>query len=246
MSTSLRCWRACARPLVSDRRPAMPEPLIDPDCRDGKCGSCVGGPCEHDCHTPRWMLEEAGIAAPESTPQDDTTAPVTAEGRNRVSTDTTPTAEGSYEWYRGEVERLNERIEYLNGRIADLQQYEVGIKHLTTEDGAINMSLGLAHDQMRIFVAAFQKVLDEQGGPNYVEMNFKLAGTLDRYTVTIKRPKGKTPADVASEQRVRPEKAGAEAEQLRYERRLLGAARMVLDAVAAGQPELQEPARREA
>ncbi|MCK2219751.1 hypothetical protein MF672_039040 [Actinomadura sp. ATCC 31491] len=26
------------------------EPLIDPDCRDGKCGSCVGGPCEHDCH----------------------------------------------------------------------------------------------------------------------------------------------------------------------------------------------------
>lgn len=26
------------------------EPLIDPDCRDGKCGSCVGGPCTHDCH----------------------------------------------------------------------------------------------------------------------------------------------------------------------------------------------------
>ncbi|WP_395109824.1 hypothetical protein [Actinomadura sp. SCN-SB] len=26
------------------------EPLIDPDCRDGKCGSCVGGPCEHECH----------------------------------------------------------------------------------------------------------------------------------------------------------------------------------------------------
>lgn len=25
-------------------------PLIDPDCRDGKCDSCVGGPCEHDCH----------------------------------------------------------------------------------------------------------------------------------------------------------------------------------------------------
>lgn len=27
-----------------------PEPLIDPDCRDGKCGSCFGGPCEHHCH----------------------------------------------------------------------------------------------------------------------------------------------------------------------------------------------------
>lgn len=26
------------------------EPLIDPDCRDGKCESCVGGPCTHDCH----------------------------------------------------------------------------------------------------------------------------------------------------------------------------------------------------
>lgn len=24
--------------------------LLDPDCRDGKCGSCVGGPCEHGCH----------------------------------------------------------------------------------------------------------------------------------------------------------------------------------------------------
>jgi hypothetical protein len=25
-------------------------PLLDPDCRDGKCGSCVGAPCEHYCH----------------------------------------------------------------------------------------------------------------------------------------------------------------------------------------------------
>jgi hypothetical protein len=29
---------------------AYDEPLIDPDCRDGKCGSCMGGPCEHHCH----------------------------------------------------------------------------------------------------------------------------------------------------------------------------------------------------
>lgn len=27
-----------------------PPMLIDPDCRDGKCGSCVGGPCVHACH----------------------------------------------------------------------------------------------------------------------------------------------------------------------------------------------------
>lgn len=25
-------------------------PLIDPDCRDGKHSSCVGGPCECPCH----------------------------------------------------------------------------------------------------------------------------------------------------------------------------------------------------
>jgi hypothetical protein len=28
-------------------------PLLDPDCRDGKCGSCTGPPCEHECHQPR-------------------------------------------------------------------------------------------------------------------------------------------------------------------------------------------------
>jgi hypothetical protein len=26
-------------------------PLLDPDCRDGKCGSCIGPPCEHECHS---------------------------------------------------------------------------------------------------------------------------------------------------------------------------------------------------
>lgn len=36
------------------------EPLLDPDCRDGKCGSCVGGPCEHDCH--RSEAEKADVA----------------------------------------------------------------------------------------------------------------------------------------------------------------------------------------
>jgi hypothetical protein len=38
--------------LATVRRHLEPEagPLLDPDCRQGKCGSCVGGPCEHDCH----------------------------------------------------------------------------------------------------------------------------------------------------------------------------------------------------
>lgn len=42
-------------PVLADHRQsggpaARPEPLIDPDCAAGKCSSCVGGPCEHDCH----------------------------------------------------------------------------------------------------------------------------------------------------------------------------------------------------
>lgn len=37
------------RPIPGTEVPA-PEPLIDPDCRGGKCSSCVGGPCEHHCH----------------------------------------------------------------------------------------------------------------------------------------------------------------------------------------------------
>jgi hypothetical protein len=28
-----------------------PERLIDPDCRDGKHGSCIGAPCQCACHT---------------------------------------------------------------------------------------------------------------------------------------------------------------------------------------------------
>ena len=39
--------------LVRDAVTAMlseDAPLIDPDCRDGKHSSCVGGPCECPCH----------------------------------------------------------------------------------------------------------------------------------------------------------------------------------------------------
>ncbi|NEA22642.1 hypothetical protein [Actinomadura bangladeshensis] len=38
-----------ADPVPDDDLP-KPVPVLDPDCRDGKCGSCVGGPCEHSCH----------------------------------------------------------------------------------------------------------------------------------------------------------------------------------------------------
>lgn len=31
---------------------AKSEPLLDPDCRDDKHGSCVGDPCECECHQP--------------------------------------------------------------------------------------------------------------------------------------------------------------------------------------------------
>jgi hypothetical protein len=108
---------------------------------------------------------------------------------------------------------LEPRMEYLKERVTELQQYELGIKSLTAEDGAIDMSLAMAHDYMRVFVAAFQKILDEEGGPNYAELMFKLAGTTDRYTVTVKRPGGKTPGEVASEWRQRAETAEAELEK---------------------------------
>lgn len=35
---------------ITQAFPAPVAPLIDPDCRDGKCGSCVGGACGHSCH----------------------------------------------------------------------------------------------------------------------------------------------------------------------------------------------------
>lgn len=39
------------RLLSLDAEPMRPEdPPIGPDCRDGKCSSCLGGPCEHVCH----------------------------------------------------------------------------------------------------------------------------------------------------------------------------------------------------
>jgi len=41
-----RLTAASTRELVAEGA----GPLLDPDCRAGKCGSCVGPPCEHECH----------------------------------------------------------------------------------------------------------------------------------------------------------------------------------------------------
>jgi hypothetical protein len=38
------------RMAVEDGRHVVRMLLLDPDCRDEKCSSCVGGPCEHECH----------------------------------------------------------------------------------------------------------------------------------------------------------------------------------------------------
>ena len=37
---------------------AVEPPLIDPDCRGGKCSACVGGPCQCSCH----LEEEESVA----------------------------------------------------------------------------------------------------------------------------------------------------------------------------------------
>lgn len=111
-----------------------------------------------------------------------------------------------------ELERLHSRVEHLRSRNAELQDLELGIKSLTTGSGSVDMSLHMAHDMMRILVAGFVKILDAEGGPNYAELMFKLRDSLDRYTLTIRRPDGQTPGEVASEQRRRAEQAEADLE----------------------------------
>lgn len=87
-------------------------------------------------------------------------------------------------------------VEHLKERVAELSHLDAGIKSITAADGAIDMDLTLAHDFMRVFVAAFVEILDAADAPNFVELMFKLAGTDDRYTVTIRRPRGETPGEV--------------------------------------------------
>lgn len=83
--------------------------------------------------------------------------------------------------------------------LAELRDLRVGLKQLTTDSGGIDMSLHMAHDMMRALVAAFVKILDEPRAPNYVEMRFSLRDDPNVYTITIQRPGGKTPGEVADE-----------------------------------------------
>jgi hypothetical protein len=46
----IRKWREQLDQAAKELVAAGAGPLLDPDCRDGKCGSCVGAPCEHSCH----------------------------------------------------------------------------------------------------------------------------------------------------------------------------------------------------
>lgn len=143
-----------------------------------------------------------------------------------------------------ELDRLRERVEYLTERYGELSDLELGIKRLTTGSGSIEMSLHMAHDMMRVLVAGVVKILDEVGGPNYVEMMFKLAGSNDRYTLTIRRPDGKTPGEVASEERKRADDAEAEVRRLTAENDRLRARRDELTAILNDQDRLTECLRR--
>lgn len=116
-----------------------------------------------------------------------------------------------------ERDHLRTRIACLEERNADLAQYELGIKNLTAVDGSIDMSLSMGHDMMRLLVAGVAKVADEEGGPNFAELRFSLAGTTEMWTLTIQRPNGKTSGEVADEQRARAEAAEAEAAMMRLQ-----------------------------
>lgn len=113
------------------------------------------------------------------------------------------TAEGQRDDYRAAHKTAVDQVTRLKERVAELSELEAGIKHLTAADGSIDMDLSVAHDLMRIYVASFVEILDAAGAPNFVELMFKLAGSTDRYTVTIRRPGGETPGEVLG--RVRAE-----------------------------------------
>lgn len=71
-----------------------PALTLDPDCRDGKCGSCVGGPCEHECHQPSGEAPAAEtVALPPDVPA----------GRVKPCGNTLP--HGSHWWPSASVRR---------------------------------------------------------------------------------------------------------------------------------------------
>ncbi|MFD9947694.1 hypothetical protein ACFWYW_46490 [Nonomuraea sp. NPDC059023] len=79
-----------------------------------------------------------------------------------------------------------------------------------------------------------------------VSFEISPAGSADRYALIVQRVGKLSPHEARTLAEERALKAEATAEQLQYERRLLGTARMVLDLVAAGDPSRWDQARKEA
>jgi hypothetical protein len=124
-------------------------------------------------------------------------------------------AQGEVSRLTAEGSRLRAELADKREKLAELRDLQVGIKNLTTESGAIEMSLHMAHDMMRACVAGFVKILDSEDAPNYVELAYSLRNDPERYTVTIQRPRGKTPGEVASEAKQQTRRAEAERDALK-------------------------------
>lgn len=79
----------------------MSEPLLDPDCRDGKHSSCVGGPCECSCHQPVTIVAPGAFDTPADVPVTDSagavigTARVTSDSRGLSVKMTLPSGEAA-------------------------------------------------------------------------------------------------------------------------------------------------------
>lgn len=118
---------------------------------------------------------------------------------------------------KAERDAAREQAAHLKERVTELAEFEAGIKHLTAADGSIDMSLSLAHDLMRIYVASFVEILNAADAPNFVELMFKLAGSTDRYTVTIRRPGGETPGEVLGKVRTERDRLAEQVKRVRDE-----------------------------
>lgn len=111
-----------------------------------------------------------------------------------------------------ENRKLNDQLDQARTQLSELRDLQVGLKRLTTDSGGIDVSLHMAHDMLRALVAAFVKILDQPRAPNYVEMRFTLRDDPNVYAVTIQRPGGKTPGEVADEAKQRARQAETRAE----------------------------------
>jgi hypothetical protein len=87
--------QACGRALEGLRADEPEdERLVDPDCRDGKCDSCVGGPCEHECH--QAQPDETGGSAADGRfqPADSADGPAGADRAGAVNSSERAGADG--------------------------------------------------------------------------------------------------------------------------------------------------------